>query len=292
MDPEDDYFDYGQAVEVGGDRLIPNAPLTVVVPGTNMPTPITDMAGVPITAFASGEKAVIPQFRSVDGLKTVDILSGSLRTRVTSMIGRQGPKGEDGAPGMGADPAGSMAGQVLVSAGPGVEPVWADNTATVESIEDVPGLPEALAEKATAPAGTPGRLVVLTPDGIAASEVSPAAFATASQGAKADTAVQPAALTPLAPKASPVFTGTPKAPTPATSSADDTVATTGFVQDVVAGIGGGANPRRAYTGGAWEPAGGLGFRIWDSSNDPAAPFPPEMQTWHWWIRHPEALEAL
>lgn len=123
MDPEDDYYDYGLAVDTDGDRVVANTPLTVVVPGTTTPTPITDMVGVPIVSLASSPKGTIPQFRSVDGLKAVDILSGALRTRVTSVIGRQGPKGD---PGMGADPSGSTAGQVLVSTGPSSPPEFSD----------------------------------------------------------------------------------------------------------------------------------------------------------------------
>lgn len=291
MDPEVDFYEASRAYDAENDRYVRNALIVPCVPGTNTPTPIVDMSGVPITELRSGSEGQLPQYMSAADpkLQVIDLVSGGKRTRVTSRLGLQGPPGPAG---MGADPSGSTAGQVLVSAGPEAEPVWADNVATVDGVEDVPGLPEALEAKANVPSGTPGRLVVLTPGGIADSGVSPSAFATASQGSKADSAVQPAALTPLAPKASPVFTGTPKAPTPATSSNDETIATTAFSQALVAGIGGGANPRRAYVDGVWEPAGGLGFRIWDSSNDKNAPFPPEMQTWHWWIRHPEALEAL
>jgi len=69
-------------------------------------------------------------------------------------------------------------------------------------------------------------------------------FATAAQGAKADSALQAADLEDLdvasvsgaAPLASPVFTGEPTAPTAAPGTATDRLATTAFVSAALEGL--------------------------------------------------------
>lgn len=61
-----------------------------------------------------------------------------------------------------------------------------------------------------------------------------AAKATAAQGAKADSAVQPGDLAAYAPKASPAFTGTPTAPNQAAGNNSTRLATTAYVDGAIA----------------------------------------------------------
>ena len=61
-------------------------------------------------------------------------------------------------------------------------------------------------------------------------------YATAAQGAKADSAIQSGDLSPYATLASPTLTGTPAAPTASTGTNTTQIATTAFVQQEITAL--------------------------------------------------------
>ncbi|CAM5776269.1 hypothetical protein LMIY3S_05443 [Labrys miyagiensis] len=94
---------------------------------------------------------------------------------------------------------------------------------------DVNGPASSTDNRLAAFSGTNGKL-------LKDSGVTSASFATAAQGAKADTAVQPVALSSYAPLASPALTGSPTAPTAAAGTSTVQLATTAFVTAAVAAL--------------------------------------------------------
>jgi hypothetical protein len=108
--------------------------------------------------------------------------------------------------------------------------------------------------------------------------------------------VDPSALFGLAPLASPTFTGDPKAPTPATSDNDTSIATTAFVKAVVATISAAGLFNTAVVGwnattqtwGSTRPSV-AGPVKWISTNDPGATRPASMATGDNWEQHPDAV---
>lgn len=103
----------------------------------------------------------------------------------------------------------------------------------------------ALDLKVTGPAGsvTADRIALFdgtTGELIKEASVGISGLATAAQGAKADTATQPADLASYAPLASPALTGTPTAPTASGATNTTQIATTAMVQAAIASVTGGS----------------------------------------------------
>jgi hypothetical protein len=109
------------------------------------------------------------------------------------------------------------------------------------------------------------------------------------------------ALAPLAPKDSPTFTGDPKAPTPATSDNDTSLATTAFVRNAITTYApaGGGTANMVYwnaTTQTWTQNGATitvrpsvtGPVILWSTNDVTATRPSWMAIGDSWIQHPDA----
>lgn len=106
------------------------------------------------------------------------------------------------------------------------------------------------------------------------------------------------ALVPFAPKDSPTFTGDPKAPTPATTDNDTSVATTAFVRAAIsnyAPAAGGGTANQVYwnaTTQAWtattRPSVTGPVVLW-STNDAGATRPSWMAIGDAWVQHPDAV---
>lgn len=87
----DDYFDYTQAINPqGGGVLQPNAEaLVYAITDTTFSTPlqITDLNGIPMDKLRAGPNSVYPQFKVMTGETQVNVKSGDLVTRLTSILG-------------------------------------------------------------------------------------------------------------------------------------------------------------------------------------------------------------
>lgn len=76
-------------------------------------------------------------------------------------------------------------------------------------------------------------------------------------------------ITDAAPIASPVFTGNPTAPTPATSDNDTSIATTAFVRNAITTYGGGVETVTALSPSSYPSGGVAGF--WQGTSTPRGP---------------------
>jgi len=132
----------------------------------------------------------------------------------TGATGSQGPAGAAGAQGPQGNPGtpGAAGAQ-----GPKGDP----GTAGATGSQGPQGIP-----------GTPGATGPTGPSGVVAA-TAPVQYNSGTQTVSLD-------LTNIAPKTSPVFTGDPQAPTPATSDNDTSIATTAFVKAALAAGGGAA----------------------------------------------------
>lgn len=87
----DDYFDYTQAINPQGGGVLQHNAEAVVYAITDTtfstPLPITDLNGIPMDKLRSGPNGVYPQFKVMTGETQVNVKSGDLVTRLTSILG-------------------------------------------------------------------------------------------------------------------------------------------------------------------------------------------------------------
>lgn len=108
---DEDYFDEKIALNPETGAPVPGALAQVyALEDTTLssPLPLEDMNGVPLAMLVASPTGVYPQFRVTTGDTRVNIVSGPMMTRVTSVEGSRGLPGPAGEPGIGLPPAGDL----------------------------------------------------------------------------------------------------------------------------------------------------------------------------------------